>query len=146
MAGYVREDGRAAYTDFYESLLSAKQAVGLIEPYTKDPDPDLTPEEETLWEHIQERLNLDNRELDRIFDEFSDIGIETPEQFDDAYRGTFDSWNGEAEFAEQLCDDCGFIDQDNPLMGYVNWQNVWDSWLTYSHYVIGGIHFFSTEF
>ena len=79
----------------------------------------------------------------RLLDELSDIGIESKEQFEDRYEGHFDSWNAEAEFAEQLMVDCcDYIRSDHPLYNFIDWQDVWDRLVSYDYDTIQDVYFF----
>jgi hypothetical protein len=149
LAGYIKPDGKLAYCDFYEALIDAKKANNLWhypEPESTETRDDLTSSEEILWDHIKDRLNLDDSELDDIFDEFTDLGIENPDQFDDAYVGTWDNYNAEAEFAEQLADELGLLNDDHFFSFAIDWQRVWDHSLSYDYNVVAGVYFFSNNF
>lgn len=146
MAGYIKPNGKLSYVDFYESLIAAKQANGTI---IKEPDlehNELTPEQSILWDHIKERLSLDDAELDDIFNEITDLGIETVDQFDDAYVGCWDSWDAEARFSEDMADSLGLLNEDHFFSFAIDWQRVWEHSLSYDYHCIAGVYFFNSNF
>ena len=61
---------------------------------------DFDPQERAFFEYIKDDIpDLD----EKLFEDIDSEGMETVEQFEDAYAGKFES---EADFAEQLCGDC----------------------------------------
>jgi hypothetical protein len=142
-AGYIKTliDGSTgcSYTAFYEALIDAKGP-------DKEVEKELAEEDQALWEHIKDRLSLDDAEVEDIFEEIKDLGIDTPDKFDDSYAGCFDSQNAEAQFAEDLYTSIGDIDQDHPLFFAIDWQVVWDSALRYDYSVVDGVFFFNNNF
>ena len=79
--------------------------------------------------------------------ELDDNGIETAEQFQDAYSGQYSS---AAAFAEQLCDDCGYLSESNLpnfISNHIDWQAVWDCELRHDYTMsdVGG-YIFSRHF
>ena len=95
---------------------------------------------------------LNDEEINEFMVELDDNGIETVEQFEEAYAGQYDS---AAIFAEQLCDDCGYLSSDGPnegpipdfILSHIDWQAVWDSELRHDYTMsdVGG-YFFSRHF
>jgi len=103
-------------------------------------------EETELFEYIQDTIpDLD----EKLFDDIDSEGIETKEQFEDAYVGKFES---EADFSEQLCNDCGYLEESNLptfIANHIDWQAVWDRELTHDYTSIehnNQIYFFSRHF
>ena len=75
-----------------------------------------------------------------VVDEFmEDYDIEN---FEDMYQGQYRSG---AEFAEQLCKDCGYIN-DIPSWVEVDWQKTWDNALSYDYIEIGNGHIFNANY
>ena len=67
-----------------------------------------------------------------VVDEFmEDYDIEN---FEDMYQGQYR--NG-AEFAEQLCQDCGYTTRELPSWIEIDWQKTWDNALSYDYTQIG---------
>lgn len=94
-----------------------------------------------MIEFLQDRLDFVEEEAIQFASDLKDHGIETEDQFDEAYFGYIDEYFAEREFAEQFYKDMGVIDSDHPLYGFIDWQDVWDSNLRYDYFEING-HFF----
>tara|TARA_B100001287_G_scaffold156935_1_gene131996 strand:- start:2029 stop:2469 length:441 start_codon:yes stop_codon:yes gene_type:complete len=72
---------------------------------------------------------------EHIVNSFIDLwGIEDVEHVEDAYNGEYRS---EAEFAEELCNDC--FCNDLPYWVSIDWQNTWDSALRFDYDFSDGI-------
>jgi len=88
---------------------------------------------------------------DRFWNELIDCGIETVEQFEDAYAGNYYS---SAEFAEHLCDDCGYLSESNLptfISSHIDWDAVWNCELRHDYFMVegkrpGDLRFFSRHF
>ena len=94
---------------------------------------------------------IDEADYDSFMKELDDNGIETAEQFKDAYAGQYDSG---AIFAEQLCDELGYLSSYAPagpipdfILSHIDWQAVWDCELRHDYTMsdVGG-YFFSRHF
>ena len=90
---------------------------------------------------------IDEADYDSFMKELDDNGIETVEQFEDAYAGQYDSG---ADFAEQLCDDCGYLSESNLpnfISNHIDWDAVWNCELRHDYTMsdVGG-YFFSRHF
>ena len=120
--GYVRQDGKPAFTSFYEAILEARGIT--TEAQEK---------EELLWEYkdseeletLQELLEDYSTDAIRAFIEcFGDGDLES---FADSYQGEMSG----AEFAQQLTEDCYCID----LPGFVevDWQATWENLERYDY-------------
>ena len=151
MAGYVRPDGKLAYTSFYEALILAKnvkeaerlRAAGIITD-TNEADDELTPDERILWNHACNALNVDDDDLERIWDDLTDL-CTTPSEFDEIYCGSHDGWNPDEEFAQQFVDELGLMSTDHLLYSCVDWDAVWDALLRYDHHkleTLNSSHYF----
>ena len=76
-----------------------------------------------------------------VVDEFmEDYDIEN---FEDMYQGQYR--NG-AEFAEQLCQDCGYTTRELPSWIEIDWQKTWDNALSYDYIEIGNGHIFNANY
>jgi len=120
--GYVRQDGKPAFTSFYEAILEARGnttvAVEKEELLTEYQDSE---ELETL----QELLEDYNADAIRAFIEcFGDGSLE---DFTDSYQGEMSG----AEFAQQITEDCYAID----LPGFVevDWEATWQNLERYDY-------------
>ena len=141
--GYVREDGKIAYTDYFEAVLEARNTFS---GYGKDAEEDdhefdqwyesLDSDTTLLWDAIYERVpgECDIWDLQQCKDfiaELSDYGIETAEQFEDSFQMYDSGYDVEARFAEQYYTDCGMVDEDNPVYFAIDWDIVWRHSLSY---------------
>lgn len=150
-AGYVRDNGKPAYTEFYEQLLEAK---GIINQEIEEDDDEewygsMTEQQQELYDAIEdscpEFTKLSTEDCDTFMEELSDIGIETAEQFNDAYCGQHDGWNPEKEFSEELMNELGYVNEDSPVYFAIDWQRVWNHSLSYDYNTIsfdGATYFF----
>ena len=80
-----------------------------------------------------------------VVQEMMDYGIESVSQFEDAYQGQH--LDG-ASFAEQLCEDCGYLEESNLptfIQSHIDWETVWSNELRFDYFEIDG-HFFSNNF
>ena len=74
-----------------------------------------------------------------------DFDVCTLEHFEEMYQGHYDSG---ADFAEQLCQDCGYIKsyQGNlPSWIEIDWEKTWDN-LSYDYIEIGNGHIFNANY
>ena len=108
-------------------------------------------EEQEFFNYISEDIpDVD----DTLFEEISDNGIETVEQWEDAYVCSMPtSIRVEAQFVEQLMDDLGYLDEDSSMpdfiTSHIDWQEVWDCELSHDYFIIESsdqTHFFSRHF
>lgn len=150
ITGYAtqKEDGteRLCFTEFYTQLLIAKGIELGLEP--ADPGVEewvtvLSESDKELLEEIQ--LQIPDCDEDLLM-EIKDLGIETPDQFNESFYGTWESYNNEAEFAQQFYEDIGEINHHDLLHGFIDWDAVWRCNLKYDFTVIQGVHFFCDNF
>lgn len=148
-AGYVRDNGGPAFTDFYEALLDAKGVE--YDGGTTDADwyDNMTEQAQTLYDQIEdmcpEFTKFTTEQCDDFMNELDDIGITTAQQFEDAYYMQFDSYKAEAEFAEELMCQVTPNLEESPVFFAIDWQRVWDHSLSYDFSTIefdGTTYFF----
>lgn len=150
ITGYAEEkpDGseRLCFTEFYTQLLIAKGCELGLEPA----DPEVEEWETVLSESDQELLEEIKHHIpdcdEDLLKEIKDFGIETPDQFCDSFHGTWESYNNEAEFAQQYYEDLGEIDSNNVLFDFIDWDLVWSCQLRHDFTVIQGVYFFHDHF
>ena len=65
------------------------------------------------------------------------------ENFEDMYQGQYESGT---EFAEQLCQDCGYITRELPHWIEIDWEKTWDNALSYDYTLIGNGHIFNANY
>jgi len=98
-------------------------------------------------ENFRDQYETYNRLVDdygqEVVDEFmEDYDLEN---FEDMYQGEYESG---AEFAEQLCIDCGYIKSyqgDLPSWIEIDWEKTWDN-LSYDYIEIGNGHIFNANY
>ena len=109
----------------------------------------MTSPAQQLQQEIEESGRIDSRSID-FYQELLDYGIESLEQFEDSYQGQYQSG---ADFAEQLCEDCGYLglQSDIPdfILNHIDWETVWSNELRFDYFSIeagGYMYFFSSNF
>jgi hypothetical protein len=127
-AGYIRPDGKLAWTAFYEALLSAKGALPSQQELTydeEDPDREWC---QAIAQHLPEVDEQDAR--DWVAKELDDLGIETEDQLQAAFYGAYSTWSFYEEFCSEYLDNsCERIPEI--LQNCINWERLWNSLLTY---------------
>jgi hypothetical protein len=135
-AGYVYDNGKAMYVDFYTELLNARGVVPTTNVDTVEQEyDDLSEDEKDLYDKITDMLGekWTHEETIEFMDELDDIGITIASEFEDAYEYTHDSYANyaEREFAEYWCIEV--LDAKIPecVFAAIDWQEVWDHNLRY---------------
>ena len=137
-AGYVYDNGKAMYTEFYTELLTAKGITPTTDTDIADQEyDDLSTDKKDLYDAITEKLGekWTHEETIEFMDELEDIGIETASEFDDAYEYTFDGCSsyGEKDFAEYFCVEVMDARIPDMVFAAIDWQEVWDHNLRYDY-------------
>ena len=65
------------------------------------------------------------------------------ENFEDMYQGQYESG---AEFAEQICQDCGYISNNIPHWIVIDWERTWEANLRHDYIELGEGHIFSANY
>ena len=149
-AGYIYDNGTAAHYDFYTELLKAKEVLDPNYVSVRDAEEAeyeaMSGTEQELYDKIVEFNNKwDHTEITGFMKELKDIGIETPEQFDDSYEYTSDGWKPEEEFAEYIVTEVLETSYPDIIEGCIHWRAVWDSALRYDYNTLefdGATYFF----
>jgi antirestriction protein len=114
--GYIKEDGKLAYTDFYTELLTVK---GILNNNTLENE--ISEEYQEQYQKLSETYGKDA--VDAFLELYDEDDLES---FEEAYYGSYDS---EANFAEQFVNDtCDF---DIPSFVVVDWEATWNCNLRY---------------
>ena len=114
--GYVRENGKPAFTAFFEAILEARGVITNAQ--------ELKAENVDYQEQINELLeDYDALQIKAFIDLY---GEENLEHFEDAYMGEMSG----AEFAEQIVTDCYCV--DIPAFVCIDWSATWDQ-LSYDY-------------
>ena len=99
--------------------------------------------EEEFVDHYETYNRLCEDYSKDLVDEFiEDYDVSTIENFEDMYQGEYESG---ADFAEQLCQDCGYITRELPSWIEIDWKATWDRALSYDYVEIGG-HIFNANY
>ena len=135
-AGYVNDNGTAAYVAFYTELLNARGIVPTTNTDVADKEyDDLSNDEKDLYDAITDKLGekWTHEETIEFMDELDDIGINTASDFEDSYEYTHDSYSSyaEKEFAEYFCMEVMDAQIPDCVLSAVDWQDVWDHNLRY---------------
>jgi hypothetical protein len=138
-AGYVYDNGKAMYTDYYTELLKARGTIPVTDTDAADEEYDnLSEDDKDLYDAITEKLGekWTHTETIEFMDELDDIGITTASEFEDAYEYTSDEYRPEKEFSEYFVTE--LMDAQIPDIVYaaVDWQDVWDHNLRYDYNTI----------
>jgi len=149
-AGYVYDNGKAMYVDFYTELLNARGVVPTTDTDVADQEyDDMSEDEKDLYDKITDMLGdkWTHEETIEFMEELDEIGLANASDFEDAYEYTHDSYlsYAEKEFAEYWCIEV--LDAQIPecVLSAVDWQDVWDHNLRYdfsSIETVNGTFFF----
>jgi len=101
-------------------------------------DQQLSKEQQALLDYIQDIIDYPDEAL---IEELDDNGIETVEQFEDAFAGSYDGYGSkspEAQFTEELVSDCGYLENDLPsfISNHIDYQEIWDCELRHDYFTI----------
>jgi hypothetical protein len=140
-AGYVYDNGKAMYTEFYTELLNARGIKPTTNTDIEDQEyDDLSSDDKDLYDVITEVLGekWTHEETIEFMEELDDIGIATASEFEDAYEYTHDSYlsYAEKEFAEYIVIDVLDAQIPDIVMAAIDWQDVWDHNLRYDYNAI----------
>ena len=138
-AGYLNDNGTAAYTVFYTELLNAKGIKPVTDTDAADVEYDnLSSDDKDLYDAITEKLGekWTHEETIGFMDELEDIGIETASEFGDAYEYTSDEYRAEEDFAIYLVIEVMDARIPEIVMSSIDWQDVWDHTLRYDYSTI----------
>lgn len=149
-AGYVYDNGKAMYTEFYSELLRAKGVIPATSTDTEAVEyDDLSTDDQELYDKITDVLGekWTHEETIEFMDELDELGIKTADQFMDAFEWEHDSYSSyaEKEFAEYFVMEVMDARIPDIVMAAVDWQDVWDHNLRYDFSYIetaNGTYFF----
>jgi hypothetical protein len=135
-AGYVYDNGKPMYTQFYTELLNARGVIPTTNTDTMEQEyDDMSTDEKDLYDAITDKLGekWTHEETIEFMEELDDIGINTASQLEDAYEYTHDSYSSyaEKEFAEYFCIEVMDAQIPDCVLAAVDWQRVWDHNLSY---------------
>ena len=79
-----------------------------------------------------------------LIDEFAEeFDVDSVEHFEEMYQGQYESG---AEFAEELCRDCGYITRELPSWVEIDWEKTWENSLSYDYTLIGEGYIFNANY
>ena len=79
-----------------------------------------------------------------LVDEFAqEFDVDSVEHFEEMYQGQYESG---AEFAEQICQDCGYITRELPSWVEIEWETTWENSLSYDYTLIGEGYIFNANY
>jgi hypothetical protein len=135
-AGYVYDNSKVMYTDYYTELLNAKGVVPTTNTDTMEQEyDDMSTDEKDLYDKITDMLGekWTHEETVEFMEELDDIGINTASDFEEAYAYTHDSYPSYAEkkFAEYWIMDVMDVQIPEIVFSAIDWQDVWDHNLRY---------------
>ena len=143
-AGYVRPDGKLAWTDFYTALLVAKGDK--LGPVTYDEDDYSLEWCKAISDFLPNVDEIDAR--DTLASDLEDIGITTEEQLRDCFYGCYDGWKFYEEFGETFLDNMGERIPEI-LLGCIDYERLWEGLLKYDYYTIdfaGDVYVFNRNY
>jgi hypothetical protein len=122
--GYVKENGKGAYTEFYTELLTAKGTL------IQQQSPEISDEYQAQYDSLIESYPQDA--VDTFIELF---GEECLESFEDSYRG---EWDSEADYAQDWF--CGCYNIPEGIV--IDWQATYDQQLSECHTFEDGYMFY----
>jgi hypothetical protein len=135
-AGYIYDNGKPMYTEFYTELLNARGVIPTTNTDTMEQEyDDMSTDEKDLYDKITDMLGekWTHEETVEFMEELDDIGINTASDFEEAYEYTHDSYSSyaEKEFAEYFCIEVIGAEIPEIVLSAIDWQDVWDHNLRY---------------
>ena len=97
----------------------------------------MSPELEQLRDAIGSTGMIDTMP-DEFYQTLIDYGIDTAEQFEDAYRGSYSSG---AEFCQAMIEEYGYLDQgDLPdfITNHIDYYSMWECELRHDYFMLDG--------
>tara|TARA_R100000152_G_C6739099_1_gene162993 strand:+ start:122 stop:502 length:381 start_codon:yes stop_codon:yes gene_type:complete len=104
--------------------------------------PELSEDQKELLSELESMSFLKTEEEYLWFlNELKDLGIETVNDWDDRYSGTYEGREevAGAEFAQQMAEDCGEIPSDLPSWIDIDWKGSWYN-LRFDYSTIERVH------
>lgn len=152
-AGYVYDNGKAMYVNFYTELLNAKGVTPTTTQDLEDVEYDnLSTDDKDLYDAITELLGekWTHEETIEFMEELGDIDITDADVFKESFEYESDDRydSAYAEFAEYFTLEILNASIPDIALPYVNWDKVWQYELAYNYDVIhtdNGTFFFSHD-
>lgn len=138
-AGYVYDNGKAMYVDYYTELLNAQGLKPVTNRDAEDTEYEaLSGVQQDLYDHVHDKFGYqwDHEQIMEFMEELDDIGITTPEEVDDAFEWDTDEYDPEEKFAEYFVTELLCQELPEIVEGCIDWQAVWNSSLRYDYNTI----------
>lgn len=148
-AGYIKPDGRLAWTSFYEALLAAKGISPVVSADEDEEYEELSDDAKGLYDEIHERIGEKwaHTEIMEMLGKVQDLGIERADQFGDALAFVSDDgWNWQRDFVEDWLSN---FSNEIPDFLVIDYQATWDSTFQYDYDEIefdGSVYVFNRNF
>lgn len=136
-SGYVYDNGKPQFVDFYTELLKAKEQLDPSYVSKQEAEDaqyeELDTDTKDLYDAVHDRLGekWDHEEIMEFIDELDDLGITTFSEFEDAFCYESDGYWAEKEFAEYWVCEVMCEAPSETIAHAVDWQQVWDHNLRY---------------
>ena len=85
---------------------------------------------------------LETNDQEVIDDWLEIFRIEDIEHLEENYHGR---WDSGADYAENFCNDCGYIPKDMPTWIKIDWEETWDDGLSWDYSISDNGHVFRTS-
>ena len=96
-----------------------------------------------FMDYIEEYLQTVDEYNEEVVESFLEIfNIEDIGNLSESYQGQYDSG---ADFAEQICQDCGYISNNTPHWIVIDWERTWQANLRHDYIELGEGHIFSAN-
>jgi len=151
-AGYVYDNGKPMYVDYYTEVLNAKEVLDptyVSQQEAEDAEyEDLSTDERELYDEVHRLLGekRDHEEITEFMGELDDIGITTAENLRESFEFIGEQpWRAEEEFAKYYTCEVLYVMIPDIIEDCINWQQVYDSSLKYDYNTIefdGSTYFF----
>jgi hypothetical protein len=121
-AGYVYDNGKAQYVDYYTEVLNAQ---GIIPQYNSDvveaEYDNMDKDEKALYDLVDKQFGAkwDHEDVMEFIEELKELDIHEVDSFNEYYVGRYDT---KKEFAQELCGT--YITEDSPLYYHIDWDGV----------------------
>lgn len=135
-AGYMYDNGKAMYVQFYTELMRAKGLPVITDKDVTEEEYDsLDDDTKGLYDVIDDRFGRkwDHETVMQFIDELKGLDVLDKSTFDEYFYGVYDSTR---EMAEEYYTQAGVMDDEHPLHSFIDWDDVWERNLRHDFDVI----------
>jgi hypothetical protein len=152
-AGYIRPDGKLAWTAFYEALLAAKGINPVVSADEDEEYEELSDETKGLYHQIHEQVGekWGHVEIMEFMGHVRDLGIERADYFGEALAYVADDpWHWHRDFINDYCLEADFVN-DAGIHSWlvIDYEATWESNLRYDYQTVeydGSVYVFRNDF